>query len=182
MKKALLLSVAIVCVASMALAQGGGIGIFADPTGADCNLWDVAPGLVTYWAVHVNTPGATACSFSAPQPACGLMAYLSDTQQFPVTIGNSQDGVAIGYGGCFASPIAVLAINFFAQALTAPCCFYPVLPDPNGVSGQIEVVDCADNLLIATGGAGRINPNSTCMCTVATEETTWGQVKSLYAN
>ena len=77
-----------------------------------------------------------------------LGLYLSDTAVFPVTIGSSQTGVAIGYGACLAAPIHILSINVFCQGLTPPCCYYSVLPDPQTLSGQIEVVDCANNLLV----------------------------------
>jgi hypothetical protein len=107
--------------------------------------------------------------------------WLSDTAQFPVTIGSSQTGVAVGYGACLGSPIAVLAINYFGNGLTGGCCPYPVLPDPNVPSGQIEVVDCADNLITATGFTSVINPDPTCDCDVPTQDSTWGGIKALYA-
>jgi hypothetical protein len=171
--------------ASMAFAQmGGEVGIYADAGGTNCFLPDNVPGLCTYYVVHVWSPGATAVQYSAPQPACLLAVYLSDTAQFPVTIGNSQSGVAIGYGACLASPITTLFINYFCQALTPPCCEYPVLPDPAVPSGTIEAVDCANNLVTGLPGlSGQINgDNTNCPCdpTIATEESTWGKVKSLY--
>lgn len=182
MKKALLLTLVLMLGASMAFAQGGSIGVFADPAGSSCNLTDAAPGLLSFYAVHVLTPGATASQFSAPKPACMASAtYLSDTGVFPVTIGNSQNGVAIGYGACLAAPIHVLTINFFGSGLTPACCYYGVFADPNLASGQIEVVDCAENLIYATGGVGIVNPNATCQCDVPVQDTTWGKVKSIFA-
>jgi len=182
MKKALLLSLAIVCIASMAFAQGGTLGVYADPQGNNCYPQDIVAGLCTYYVVHTNIAGATASQFRAAQPACMLAVYLSDTAVYPVTIGNSQAGVAVGYGACLLSPIDVLHINYFCQALTPPCCAYPVTPDPNVVSGKIEVVDCVNALLFGTGGTTYVNGNDVdCPCTVATEETTWGAVKSIYA-
>ena len=164
------------------VSQAGSIGIFMDPGGTDCNLWDQVPGLLTFYCVHVLTPCATASQFSAPMPACMTpTVYLSDGGYFGVTIGNSQTGVAIGYGTPQAAPITILSIQYFGQGLTTPCCIYPVLPDPNVPSGQIEVVDCANNLLYATGGTGIVNPNGSCQCDVATEESTWGKVKALYS-
>ena len=43
MKKALLLSIAILCVSSLAFAQMGSIGVFADPAGTVCDLMDAMP-------------------------------------------------------------------------------------------------------------------------------------------
>jgi len=182
MKKALLLTLVLVVSASMAFAQAGSVGLFADTGGTDCNLADLTPGLTAYYAVHVYHAGAIACQFAAPKPACLLATWLSDTAVFPVTVGGSQGGVAIGYGSCQGAPTHVLTINYFTQGLTAPCCVYPVVNDPNIPSGEIEVVDCANNLLVGTGGVGIVNSSPNCDCDVPTEDTTWGKVKSLYTD
>ena len=182
MKKAALLTIAMLCVASLAFAQGGSIGIFGDIGGTDCNVYDLAPGLLSVYVVHVNTAGATASQFAAPTPACMAGAtYLSDSSPFAVVIGSSQTGVAIGYGGCFASPIHLLTIQYFGSGLTSPCCYFEVVADPLIASGQIEVVDCAENLIFATGGVGIVNPDGTCLCDVPTQDTTWGKVKTLFS-
>jgi hypothetical protein len=143
------------------------------------------PGLTTYWVVHQLTPGASAAQFSAPVPGCLLATYLSDQPVYPVTLGNSQIGVAIGYGVCFPSPNAILGIQFFTMGATFPCCPYPVLPDPNAVSGSIEVVDCLNNLITGVpSGTGMVNGNpNDCLCdgVIAVEESTWGKVKALYS-
>jgi hypothetical protein len=97
-----------------------------------------------------------------------------------VAIGGSQTGIAIAYGACLAAPIHVLTIQYFASGITPPCCYYPVVPDPNLPSGQIEVVDCAETIVFATGGVGIINPDATCDCDVPTQDTTWGKVKSIF--
>lgn len=182
MKKALLLTLVLMLAASMAFAQGGSIGVFSDAAGSSCNLTDAAPGLLSFYVVHVLTPGATASQFAAPMPSCMLGAtFLSDTAIFPVTIGGSQGGVAIGYGACLAAPIHCLTINFFGGGATLPCCYYSVIADPNVPSGNIEVVDCTETLVYATGGVGIINPNGTCQCDVPAQDTTWGKVKSIFA-
>ncbi|UCG51714.1 MAG: hypothetical protein JSW58_16265 [Candidatus Latescibacterota bacterium] len=179
MKRILLVAMVCALVVSPAFGQAGSIGLFSDVTGTDCNLYDQQQGLCSFHIVHVMSPGATACQFSAPQPACLQATYLSDT--FPImVVGNTQTGVAIGYGACVSSPIHVGDINYFCQGLTASCCYYPVLPDPNIPSGQIDVMDCNLNLVYATGGVGIINPDESCECDVAVEDSTWGAVKALY--
>jgi len=182
MRRTLLISLAIVCVTSTAFAQGGTLGVYADPQGIDCHPQDTVVGLCTYYVVHTNIAGATASQFKAAQPICHLATYLSDTAIFPVTIGNSQTGVAVGYGACLLSPIDVLHLNFFCAQITPPCCAYSVTPDPNVASGKIEVVDCVNALLFGTGATTYVNGNQIdCSCIVATEETTWGAVKSIYS-
>jgi len=180
MKKVVFLTVALVFAASMAFAQAGSVGIFGDAAGTDCNVADVAPGLLNIYAVHVNTV-AIASQFAAPTPACMVGAtWLSDTAVWPVTVGNSQTGVAVGYGSCQAGNVHVLTLNYFASGTTLPCCYFPVVPHPFAETGQVEVVDCTDALLTASGGTGIINSDSSCLCNVPTEETTWGKVKTLY--
>ena len=100
MKRMALISLIIVSVAGLAFAQGGFIGIFGDAAGTDCNLWDKGPGLCLYYVFHMMAPGVTASQWSAPAPSCFPSIWLSDTAMFPVTIGSSQTGVAIGYGAC----------------------------------------------------------------------------------
>lgn len=101
---------------------------------------------------------------------------------YPVAIGNSQTGVAIGYGACVPSPIHVLTINYFGGGATQECCYYPVLPDPNIASGQIEVVNCDQYLVYGNGMTSVVNPTDGCFCGgISVKESTWGKVKSLYA-
>lgn len=177
------LSVAVLAVAlaaGVAFAQQGSIGIFADNLGLNCNLPDPGPALTQYHIVHVYTTGSTACQFSAPKPACFTATYLSDTNPFPVTIGNSQTGASCGYGACKVGTISIMSINYFTNGQTPPCCYYPVLPDPYAVPLAILTADCNNQLRTATGGRGIIKSGSACHCGTPVEESTWGQVKALY--
>jgi hypothetical protein len=162
---------------------GGTIGVYSMADGADCNIHDLAPGLLKVYVVHTGIVAATASQFFAPMPSCMTgAAWLSDDPQFPVALGNSQTGIAIAYGGCMPSPIHILTINYFAGGTTQECCYYPVLPDPSVVSGQIEVVNCDEHLVYADGLVSVVNPVMGCYCgVIKVKETTWGKVKSLYA-
>ncbi len=165
---------------------GGILGLYADPQGVNCNIVYSGPGLAAVYVVHTHTNGAVAVQFSAPKPDCCTNAvYLSDTDIFPVTIGNSQTGKAVPYGTCVSPTIHATTINYFVQGPPgSPCCVYPVLPDPWVASGQIEMLDCSNTVRYALGGYAVIHPDVSCMCergTVRVENTTWGRVKSLYA-
>jgi len=184
MKKALLLSFALMLVASMAFAQAGSVGVFADPLGLNCNVLDGPPmGLKQYFVVHVYTTGATAVQYRAKVPLCmtatGAM-WLSDTNMFAVAVGNSQVGIGIAYGSCLVGPIHTQIINVFAMGTTPACCRWFVDADPNVPSGKIEGSDCSFVVFYPTGGQGIINPITGCMCNIPTQETTWGNVKALY--
>ncbi len=180
MKVLIPLALVLALVPGPAIGQAGSIGLFADIGGTDCNLLDTSSGLVSYHVVHLDIPGAMACQFSAPQPGCFIATWLSDTQNFAVTIGDSQFGVSVAYGQCLSSPIHVLSINFFTQGLTSKCCGFPLLPDPNTRSGDVEAVDCSNDLLVARGLYGRVNRDGSCPCDQDIEAT-WGGVKAVYS-
>ena len=182
MKKALLLSFALMLVAGMAFAQAGSVGVFADPLGLNCNVLDGPPmGLKQYFVVHVYTTGATAVQYRAKLPLCmtatGAM-WLSDTNMFAVTVGNSQIGVAVAYGNCLVGPIHTQIISVFAMGMTPACCRWIVDPDP--AVGQITGADCMFQVIYPSGGQAMINPTTGCQCSIPNEDTTWGQVKALY--
>lgn len=171
----------VTAVAGGALAQAGAIGIFRDPAGTVCYLDDKSAGVVPYYVVHVGTGGATGCQYSAPRPDCMSATHLSDTNVFPVTLGNSQTGMSVGYGSCRTEPIHVQTISYFTQGLTPACCRYYVLPHPNAESGKIDVVDCYFTTLSGSTIRAVINATSACPCGEPTaEESTWGGVKTLY--
>jgi len=174
--------------ASVALAAdppGGKIGMFADQAGTNCSITDTAPGLLPIYVVHIVDAGATAIQYIAAKPACMTSTYLSDTNPFGVTIGNSQTGVSVGYGTCRSGAIHCQTISYFASGTTPACCVYTVHCDPLGVdqcaSGLVDIVDCDFGTGLAKGRSGVINQNASCDCaTVPVEETSWGQIKSLY--
>ena len=180
MKKVVFLSVAMLLAASMAFGQVGSIGIFGDVYGTDCNLADNMPGLAAYYVVYVWHGGVTGAQFAAPQPACLAAAFLSFATVWPVNIGD-QNGISIGMGQCAAPPTHLLTLQYFAQGLTGPCCYYPILPHPDATSGKVEGVDCTFLPTFPTAGVGIVNADQSCLCDVPTQDTTWGQVKSLFA-
>lgn len=179
MKKALLLSFALMLVASLAFAQAGSIGIFADPAGASCNLVDVN-GLGLYYIVHVYTGGATGSEWVATKPACHTGMWLSDQNQFSVVLGTTQAGYSVGYGSCKIGTVHICTMQFFNSGTTGNCCLWKVLPHPANANGRIEGSDCNFDLITPTGGAAYVNSNAGCNCNVPTQDTTWGGVKALF--
>jgi len=159
-------------------------GVFGDPEATTCNLFDQAPGLMTFYVVHVLTAGATASQFAAPVPSCMTgAAYLGDSSPFGVVIGNSQTGVSIGYGGCLSGPIHLMTVRLFVQGLSEPCCLYPVTPDLEHSEPKIWMVNCDFIQLEAASAYAVVNPTGACQCSsVKTEEATWGKIKSMYSD
>lgn len=177
MKKILLITM-VMLVPTVAFAQPGTVSIYADVAGADCNIVDAA-GLLTLQVVHLATSAASAVQFSAPTPACFTGTFLSDVKPFAVTVGGSQTGVAVGYGGCLSEPINALGISYFADGLTGICCAFPLLPDPT--LSTVLMADCAAIEFPAAGGTATINGNLTCPCGIdPVEESTWGSIKNIF--
>lgn len=187
MKRFMLLSIGLLLVSSLAFAQTGSIGLFSDVMGTNCDVYDSAPGLVLVYVVHVYTPGATASQFIVADMWGNTMTYLSEAVTAPyikigTCAGPAATGCAIAYGGCVGSPNMILTLQYFASGTTPTCSYLQVMADPSATPPGIYVTDCADppNLLTATGGDVVLNPDATCMCDIPVEETSWGQIKSLY--
>jgi hypothetical protein len=182
MNKVLLFAVCSLLIAGLAHSQlSGNLGIYGDPYGTICILNDPGPQVIQYYVVHNLTPATQASRFRAPIPECMIGAFfLSDETMWPIKIGLVTEGTLVGYGGCVSSPILVMTINIFAQGLTGDCCLYPILPDPSGVTGEVEAQGCDGVWRWASTVTGVINPTPTCWCEVATEVTTWGKIKALY--
>jgi hypothetical protein len=176
----------LVFAAGSAFAQmPGSIGVFSDPGGTNCDIYDFAPGLITVYVVHVNSTGATAAQFRVDNVSwgAGTLTFLGEISAYPTVIGNSQSGISIGYGACIVSPNLLLTINYFGSGLTPPCSYIKVVPDPQAIPpGNVLVVDCGIPAAkwTATGGAMVVNPLESCLCDIPVQETTWGRVKSLY--
>ena len=183
MKHVLSLVLCFLFIAGLAQAQGGTIGVFGDTGGAACDIYDSTPGLVLVYVVHVYTPGATGCQFKIDDSAAS-MTFLAESVPAPyMSIGSSHYGIAIVYGMCVPAPNLVLTLQYFAQGLSTACSHIDVVPDPTAVPPGIYVANCAypaPALLNATGGTVMVNPIEDCMCNVPAEDTTWGQIKSLF--
>ena len=173
----------IVCLVA-GLAHGDTIGLYADPSGMNCNIIASA-GVVNVYVVHV-TSGATASEFRAPKPACWNGAtWIGDQDPFGgvcIGCGDSQTGRSRAYGMCLAGAVHILTISYFVPAPGEPCCLYPVLPHPGSPGGEVEIVDCEFTLRIATALTATVNGGAACPCgyPVPVEETTWGRMKALY--
>jgi len=179
MKKALLLMVVLMLGATLAFAQNGSIGIFADAAGTNCNL-PSAPGMMYVYFLHVNAVGATASQWASPAPSCLTAVRLADIPVFAINLGNTAAGITVGYPICKTGTFLIMSTIYNMVVAPTPCCYWPVIADPNLPSGKIEIPDCLFNLTYGTGGKGIINYGPNCNCNVPTEDTTWGQMKALY--
>jgi hypothetical protein len=168
-------------VTSMAFAQSGNLGVFADPAGLSCTL---AMSATTVYVVHINTSAATACQFALAAPA-SLIHIATVAGPGHSVIGIGVNGAAVSYGVCKSSPIYAAKIIFTPMGGPAACDLITVVAEPSTNPPGIYMADCTTpnpvQFEITTGGSGIFSAgDGFCECDVPVEATTWGKVKALY--
>jgi hypothetical protein len=188
MLKIRILIVSILLSGGPASGQINTINLYGDTLHTDCSIaheWGQIA--IVAHVFHYSSSGAMSSRFSAPDPGCFIEGtYARDIAVFPATTGNSQTGITINYGACLTGWIFVLSIIYMdVTGLGSPdCCAYPVLADPSAPSGQIEILDCSNNVVPGGGISGIVNGTPQCPCDIVTGifeyHNTWGRIKSLY--
>jgi len=170
MKKVLLLMVGILMVANVAMADH--IGLYLDATGASCVL--PAGGYFTGLQANVLQKfslGATGLRFSLSLPAGSNVLAFSSVFTASGTLGAD---MTVGYGSCQTGTInvgAIIGTLTAGVAQAGPAQGFP----------QIIYTDCATFAeKPASGGTAYIGVTPGSCNEVATEPSTWGQVKALY--
>jgi hypothetical protein len=178
---------------SKVLAQTEGvIQVSSDPGYGVCTLVDSSPGIRTIYVLHTFNPGATASRFRIAAGPGVTMTYLSEDHPFPMTAGNTQDGISVCYGTCYAASLQLAAIYYMTYGTSAQCSKILVLPHP--AAQTVEAINCGFSSVRTY--AQDMNVGSGCACPsvhvftgtprhfdclpLAVEATTWGRVKSLY--
>jgi hypothetical protein len=180
MKRSLLIAVVVLFGASMAFAQAGSIGLFADDAGTSCNVTAPLGGIFYVYMFHLNTTGATASLFMVEYPVGA--SYVADGVP-PGTpyliIGNSNAGISVAYSRCETGSFWIATATMIGAG-AATCSYMSVVPHPNATSGEIEAVDCESYRMYPTGGQAVVNGDGTCDCAVPVNDKTWGGIKALY--
>ena len=187
MKRILLLTMAVLCVSSLASAQynPGSIDIYSDVGQASCDFADGPGAIVRVYFYHTHTDGATASQWMLDLPASTSWMHFGDIWTVTTVIGSSIGGVSIGYGACQGSigDFYLGSATFQAATLSEVCGLMSIVPDPVALSGLIEIIDCQgfpEKHTLAAAGQGRLNSDGSCNCSVPVQETTWGGIKALY--
>ncbi|MDH3217096.1 MAG: hypothetical protein OEN01_12550 [Candidatus Krumholzibacteria bacterium] len=184
MKKTLLLTLVVICVAGQASAQtfGGEIWVADSQNLGSCEIahGNAAP-LTQIAIIHNNySPETLAVGFTATVPALAFLFHTGDVWNFGAVVGGSQAGVNVGYGACLAPGEAIHVGNMNFVAIGAPtgCVAYPIT--------NPSASDCSGTSLGTTFGPGgfvKALPTTDCACgIVPNEDTTWGQIKELFNN
>jgi len=167
MKKVLLLSLAVLMVSSAAMAEH--IGIFADQAGTSCTL---APGFnPNVYVVEKSLGGTTGSRFKVV-PGTGNSILAFNTTFVP--IGNISSDLSLAYGQCLSGDVVLGSI---LMSLAGPG-FLEVKPADLFLT--IIYTDCNFGEYPATGGKAYVGVPGDCSLPVATQPSTWGQVKALY--
>jgi hypothetical protein len=166
MKKVLLLMGAVLCIASVSMADH--IGVYSDASGASCALG--APGFLQPHVIHKMSAGTTGSRFKVVLPP-GTTFFGFNTPYTPV--GAIQSDISLGYGVCLmgSNSIGTIAANW------APGVVSVMAAD---LQPTILYTDCDAAEKVATGGLAYVGTTGDCLEPSATEKSTWGQVKALY--
>jgi len=127
------------------------IALYSDQSYEDCSLTDGGAGTVTVYIVHESGSSRTASQFMI-EPGSGVgLSYVSESTTF-LFIGDTQSGITVAYAGCENAPVLVATITYFTTGTSSTCSTIRVVPDPNSLTGTIEVVDCSETKSEGVGG------------------------------
>jgi hypothetical protein len=194
---AIMVTFSVVLLADRSAIAQDRLDLYADQGMTQCSLSDTSPGLKF---VHVFLSGpasATAVGFIAPRPPCwqgatwvgdalpGARAISGNTQTEFFTTLYEVPGTDPNANPCKVPPVLVCSVLFVTTGAALPCCEMSVAPIPHPVGSFLHLYyhDCFfDEKPLAVGQKVTINPDASCPCglPVATEQSTWGRVKSLY--
>lgn len=155
-------------------AQIDELFIYSDAALTQSSLDDNTPQTVTLYVAGYLF-GSTGLRFSI-KPTSGFTGvWLGDTSPF-AKIGQSPTDIAIAFNDCiYSSSFVVLTISYQLFGTSAACSELRTAP-ADGFSSAISLsTGCGfAEVPVKTVSSIRIS------CPVATESTTWGQVKALY--
>lgn len=191
--KSFAIAAALVLFTATASAQSGGmIALFSDVGYSDCNLTENVLVTNYVYVVHFLVAEAQTSQFMVDNHwATALVAGVNYASN--LKLGDIFTGVAITYVGCKPLPHLLATITFIPLQATAPCYALEVVPDPVLASGEIEVIDCANNVLYGYGATMCVNIPECCLISasqasvslgdcapVGAQSSTWGGIKALY--
>lgn len=154
-----------------------------------CAIDATFPGAIEVHVLQTGSGSSTGLLFSAYFPECWPgTTWVADQLAEPwLSIGNTQDplGLSIGYGECRPLPIYVGRIVMIASGGTPRCCEYRATHPTAWTyfTAPVLATDCEFREWPGSADRVIINQGPSCICTegpVATQPTTWGQVKALY--
>jgi hypothetical protein len=192
MKKTLLLTVLILCTASLAFGETvcGKIGWYDNDDGTDCDLF-VPTGFVPaeWWLVHAMCNEVEGVTFKTVVPGCigfafgGVITTWGPSPGFELTpwltIGGYATEIGFAYQACLNGPIILARFDGFGPS-SQDCCEFKV--EPGDLQGLLCRPCGQPSIPWNLGVISYFQGNLSCPCEepVAVEESTWGGIKALY--
>jgi hypothetical protein len=177
--KLALIALTLVAVSTPAFALHS-IGIYEDPQALICQISDPGgPSTKLIYIVHTNELAVPVggSAWKLEWDAGMTMTWISDTSPY-FRVGNAQDGISIAYVPCASGTFLIDTVSMMSAGTSAPCSRFRLGPHP---SMGLSILRCSSfDPLPFVPGEGIVNANASCACTVATEQTSWGAIKSLY--
>jgi hypothetical protein len=178
MRIATLVVVALMATVVAVSAQTPYIAVFFD-SGLSHQAKDCPGPVADTWYVAAENFNTylSGAEFQVQYPAA--VTWLADTDKPAATIGNTQNGISMGFPGPVNGfvPVLLCKVQVFwnCDACVEPYLDNAVKVVPNQYTGFLGVTDYP--LFQEIPGVGL---TSYICATVPTEETSWGQVKALY--
>jgi hypothetical protein len=94
--------------------------------------------------IHKVDEGATACAFRIEAPTGWTL--VSAQSEFPVSVGDIEDGISVAYGQCLNGTIRVMTLTYGAPGNSTTDARFRVLPNSQWPD-RVQVVDCNQNLV-----------------------------------
>ena len=177
-----------VCSPTLAIGQPifpGNISVFGDASGSVCTIQDDTPATFTLYVLHTNMSGTFVSNLRVLEGSGFDATYVSEVVPF-IHIGDLRTGLSIAYGGCTAGPLLLGSLVFAGQGTSQSCSTVDTTGNPDwpGIPTSYPITETCNGDVLPAPSVGPlyVNAGVGCQprCTVATESSTWGKVKSLY--
>jgi hypothetical protein len=165
--------------ATLASAQTPFIAVYFDQNFTQIQTVCPGPGAGTLYVVLANANSlVSGAEYRIGYPAA--MTWIGDTNTPPVALGSTPTGISLGFpvpqNGFNSLLLHTVAIFWNCSDCSVTNQKVSVAAHPLNASGNVQFTDWpAFSLVNAIGMDSDVCP------TVATEESTWGQVKALYS-
>jgi hypothetical protein len=170
----------------------------ADQYQYDCQLGNNLPGVIRTVYVRLTfNGGSTAARFRVALESGVTMTYLSETHPFPMTVGDTQSGISVCFGGCLWGNQTLATIDYMTYATGPLCGKVLIVPQPEAETVDVRRCD-GSSIAAYVRDLHVVGPGWACGCpgvhvfagspeafdctSVPVEHTTWGAVKALYGN
>jgi hypothetical protein len=167
------------------------------PSIEECSIVDSSPRMHTIFVSHAFNAGSTASRFRVVNGPGSTLSYISESTPYFSAIGNTQAGISFCYENCLAGTFILATIQYMGYGTSSPCGQQQIIAHPSAET--VEIMNCASAVERAYVHDLRVEgPGGICGCLdphfitgtaqafdctpLPVSATTWGAIKSLYAD